>query len=252
MAGSNVENVIATKCGLYDDVANLQITRLRAKGPRPSVELWGFWRDCGFLGDQSTGRPADLSLATTRPRGPMATKRVDFGGQKGLFPGSQLTGMRKMECFNLIAAVAVSIAALTPPCELDSMQVLERCKEVKIQLQGRDPCAGSEFCCALLPVNGPRDVGFVTLPRDGFDLDDLRLFKSYTNLNAVSSRWSLTEAEDRVVQQSVPRGTRLHYHIRMPDGSIKKRRSIRSGYPPPTEDINGDGLVNEDDELYED
>lgn len=182
--------------------------------------------------------------------GSLATKRVDFGGRKSLFTDDHFTGNLAMECFNLIAAVAVSIASLTPPFALDDKQVLKRCKEVKIQLLGRDPCAGSGFCCALLPVNCPQDVGSVNVPRNGFDLDDLRLLKCFTNLSQVRSRWSLTEAEDRVVRQSVPKGTALYYHVRMADGSLKKRRSIRSGYPPPTEDVNGDGLVNEDDEFF--
>ena len=145
-----------------------------------------------------------------------------------------------------LTAIFIAVILGSPPHLIDSRSTLERYDEAKIQVQGRDPFAGSGFCFPLLTVHGADDVGSVSFPATGFDDDHLRLLAQFPNLAQVRCKKVLTEAEHNLITSSVPTGTSLIYAVRSKDGSIDDRYRL-SGYRVAEEDTNGDGVVDEDD-----
>ncbi|EMI23504.1 hypothetical protein RESH_05917 [Rhodopirellula europaea SH398] len=45
----------------------------------------------------------------------------------------------------------------------------------------------------------------------------------------------------------MPTGTWLLYDVRLDTGDLKQQRSFRRGYRLVDEDVNGDGIIDEDD-----
>ena len=147
-----------------------------------------------------------------------------------------------------IVSLMIAVSFGTPPHLVDFRNVLQRFDDAGIQTQGRDPCAGTGLCCALLPVRVPTDVYYVSLPARGFNNEHLRLLRHFPNLLHVRCQRDLSEAEHQLIRSNVPTGTWLLYNVRTNDGTVDERRSIRSGYQLADEDVNGDGIVDENDE----
>ena len=53
------------------------------------------------------------------------------------------------------------------------------------KIEGRDPCDGTGFCCALLPAFHDEDVCFVTLPAKKWTSSQLRLLKHFEHLKQI-------------------------------------------------------------------
>ena len=148
-----------------------------------------------------------------------------------------------MPIFSLIIAISFG----TPPHLVDFRNVLQRFHDAGIHTQGRDPFAGTGLCGALLPVRAPHDVYYVSLPLRGFNNEHLRLLRRFPNLTQVRCRRKLSEAEHELVESNVPAGTLLLYDVLLNDGTVDRRRPIRADYRFSDEDINGDGVVDEND-----
>lgn len=151
-----------------------------------------------------------------------------------------------------IVTLMIAIAFGSPPRLIDTRNVLQRFEDAKIQSQGRDPFAGTELCGALLSVRVPDDVYYVSLPVCGFDDVHLCLLRHFPNLVQVRCQRALTEVEHNLIKINVPRGTWLQYNVRLDDGTIDQRHTIRPGYRLANEDINGDGVIDENDEELDD
>lgn len=151
-----------------------------------------------------------------------------------------------------IVALIIAIAFGSPPHLIDTRNLLQRFEDAKIQTQGRDPFAGTEFCGALLPVRVPDDVYYVSLPICDFDDVHLCLLRHFPNLTQVRCGRALTEVEHNLIKTNVPKGTCLQYNVRLDDGTIDQRHTIRLGYRLANEDINGDGIIDEYDEELDD
>ena len=148
----------------------------------------------------------------------------------------------------LNVTLLIAIALGSPPHLIDTRNVLRRFEDARIETQGRDPFAGTGLCGALLPVRVPPDVYFVSLPIRGFKEEHLRLLRHFPNLVQVRCGRALTEVEHKLIESNVPNGTWLQYDVRLDDGPIDRRHAIRPGYRLADEDINGDGIVDENDE----
>ncbi|MCC9658809.1 hypothetical protein [Rhodopirellula halodulae] len=156
-----------------------------------------------------------------------------------------------MECLTVIN-VLLLVLSNAPPYVLDARSTLQRFEDSDIETLGRDPFAGTGLCGALLPIHVRRDVHYVCLPRDGFTLDDLRRLRKLPNLKQVRSRTALTEAQDQAVRESVPPGTWLIYNVRHRLGSATNSVTLRADGRVADEDVNGDGIVDENDILLRD
>lgn len=141
--------------------------------------------------------------------------------------------------------IAISIGA--PPQLTDNQNVLQEFEDAGIQIQGRDPFNGTGLCGALLPVHVPSDVYHVSLPVRGFTDDHLRLLRRFPHLIQIRCQRPVTEAEHKLIELNVPTGTWLLYDVRLDTGDLKQRRSFRRGYRLVDEDVNGDGIIDEDD-----
>ena len=153
-----------------------------------------------------------------------------------------------MECTMQTVTIIIAIAFGAPPHLIDSRSTLQRYADAGIQTQGRDPFAATEICGAPLPVHCPEDVYYDSLPERGFDDDHLRLLRRFPNLTQVRCRRTITDAEHCLIDSSVPRGTVFLYNVCLDDGTNRKGRTLHGGYTKPVKDINGDGVVDEDDE----
>lgn len=153
------------------------------------------------------------------------------------------------DCSMSFVSLIVAISFGAPPHLMDARNVLQRFDDAGIQTQGRDPFAGTGLCGALLPVRVPNDVYHVSLPARGFNSDHLRLLRRFPNLRQVRCRCTVTEADHRLIESNVPTGAWLLYDVRLDDGTVDRRRPVRSGYRLADEDINGDGIVDENDEV---
>jgi hypothetical protein len=130
-----------------------------------------------------------------------------------------------------------------------SRSVLQQFEDAGIETLGRDPLAGTGLCGPLLPVHTPQDVHYVTLPRAGFDLDDLRQLRKFPNLEQVRCQTEMTEEQDQAVREAITRDTLLLYSVRSANGSVSRLVARRADGRMADEDTNGDGIVNEDDEV---
>ncbi|GAB5517099.1 hypothetical protein [Rhodopirellula baltica] len=146
-----------------------------------------------------------------------------------------------------IVSLVIAISIGAPPQLSDTRNVLERFEDAGIQTQGRDPFAGAGLCGASLPARVPSDVYYVSLPPRGFNDAHLRLLRRFPHLIQVRCKRPVTEAEHELIESNVPTGAWLLYDICLDDGDLKERRSFRCGYRFADEDVNGDGIIDEDD-----
>ncbi|MCO8122226.1 hypothetical protein NHH03_10790 [Stieleria sp. TO1_6] len=153
-----------------------------------------------------------------------------------------------------MAGQALLTALLTalmyaPPIYDPTAAVVDRLRSVGMELQGRDPCAGTGLCCGLLPVYTVEDVHYVTLPNRGIQLADLRVLSQFPNLQQVRAARALSLIQYETVAAAVPAEAWIFCRVRHGDGTLK-RIAHHQGRPwVPDEDTNGDGVVNDDDQL---
>ncbi len=141
----------------------------------------------------------------------------------------------------------VASVLIAPPVFDPTDATVRRLRSYGIQLYGRDPCEDTGLHCALLPVNTSDDVCSVFLPRRGYTIADLRSLSRLTNLRHVRSNRTLTEREYNVLDASVPASVWLFCNVRLDDGTLRRLGTRSSRQPNAYEDINGDGVVDEQD-----
>lgn len=142
--------------------------------------------------------------------------------------------------------VATAIAAFTPPSLPDSRSVLQRLGDAGISTDSREPVSG--ICFVMLPARTPNEVDRVRLPKSSLRLSTLRLLSKLPNLRSVTCERELSEAEYRVLNQSVSRDVWILCQIRLADGTVV--RNVRSTTHPSLclLDVNNDGIVTEADD----
>ncbi|WP_233215273.1 hypothetical protein [Rhodopirellula bahusiensis] len=100
-----------------------------------------------------------------------------------------------------------------------------------------------------MPVRTSIDVGSVTLPNERCEAIHLKLLRRLPNLVRVHSNRTLTQAEHRTIQNNVRIGTYLFYDVQTANGETCNLRSFRVGYHRVDQDTNGDGVIDEEDEI---
>ena len=138
----------------------------------------------------------------------------------------------------------VAITACAPPSVLDLPPLLQRIRNAGIEVEGRDPFAGTGLCGALLPVRVPNEVHYVTLPRK-FDASDLRLVRYLSSVEQVRCKRTISDVEFELTRQQVGKGAWILCNVRTDDGII--RFGSRRWPGDLDEDLNGDGVVDEHD-----
>lgn len=146
----------------------------------------------------------------------------------------------------------VFAVALAPPSSQELRTAREQLTAVDVEIGGRDPFAGTGLCGALLPVHGPDDVEYLSFPHAGFDLEHLRLLRHFPNLKQVRCDRAISESEYQVLYESVASGALILCRVKSPDGSVLQKYTRRSRgvlVEEPDSDVNGDGVIDENDLL---
>jgi hypothetical protein len=149
---------------------------------------------------------------------------------------------------NLLNAI-VAWVLIAPPVFDPTDSTVRRLRSVGVQLYGRDPCEGTGLHCASPPAYTSNDVDVAVLPRRGHSLDDLRAFSRLPNVRRVASNRTITEREYDVLNASVPATVWFSFNVRMHDGTIHRLGSHRSRHRDLSDDTNGDGVVDEQDDV---
>ncbi len=109
-----------------------------------------------------------------------------------------------------------------------------------------DPLAGTGLCGALLPVHFPNDVHYVALPRT-FTTTDLLLLRHLPNVEQVRCIRTISTHELDLIRRHVASDAWILCDVRSCDGVVRfgSRRSLDGS----DKDLNGDGIVDENDLL---
>lgn len=154
--------------------------------------------------------------------------------------------MTPLHASSLFAAVLL----LAPPASPPTDPTIQHLEMAGVKLQGRDPCQGTGLCCALLPVCQPSDVDYITFPRHWVDLTNVAMLGHFPNLKCVGCVRTVSKAEFDTLLKTVSPTTSITCRVRLENGTATRawridpriQRRIRHAT-----DINGDGVVNEDD-----
>lgn len=154
--------------------------------------------------------------------------------------------MTPLSSSSLFAVLLLLVPPTSPPTD-PTIQHLEM---MGVELQGRDPCSGTEFHCGLLPVCQPSDVYYMTYPRHVAKLTDFVLAGHFPNLKRVSCERTISKKEYDTLIESVSATALFNFRVRLNDGTTTRVRRIDPRIIRHDTDFNGDGVVNEDDWEY--
>ena len=122
--------------------------------------------------------------------------------------------------------LVVFVALFAPPSvhaeqyRAEPATVLERLEQAGVKLQGRDPFDGTGLCGPLLPVNGPEDVYYVTLPCR-FDERDLRLLCELPNIQQVRCERVISAVEAELIRNYTCPSASILCHVLCHDGMVR-------------------------------
>ena len=170
---------------------------------------------------------------------------------------SVMSNVRQLKSLQWIAhhiyVAIVTFGALSPFVNNDNA-TLRQCRDAGIVVTGRDPFFGTGLCGPFLPVHAPADVYHVRIARTNVRVDHLRLLRHFPNLRQITAT-NLTIEQDRSIHESAPRNAWLSYDVVNNSGFVVRTgmKRVDAGRTSlaiantALGDVNGDGIVNEDD-----
>ncbi|MCA9194132.1 MAG: hypothetical protein KDB03_20320 [Planctomycetales bacterium] len=118
-----------------------------------------------------------------------------------------------------LGSLVVLIANL-PPYWDPTTAAIRSLRAKGYRIEGRDPCDGAGFCCALLPASEDGDVYYVTLPQRGWNMSQLRHLKRFENLKSIRADRAVTPTEfDTLCETLQNQKDLLLVYVQNPDGT---------------------------------